>query len=442
MKKGMLSLILWVLAVSGVMGQNDSNKAWERRRIDAWISTMGGETFEGQILAANDNQFAIWSSKDTFNLEMAREKVIIIHPEDISLIRLRRKTQVWRGVGIGAGIGITSGAVVGAASEPGFLGRAFNIVFGGIVVGVPGTIVGGLAGASKRVNEDINIGGDPDLYLEILPVIQKRFALKDAEVLAQLTDSTFEDTGDEPIQGTPPENSFDSFRLHIGGGIGLNVTGLGNHSVRAFEDAGMNVTIDDRNRLGLGLDVMGNITPKLRLGLSFVSGQDQYIGGFQNYSLGDTLIELGGEEVSSHNTFALTFDYVPRPTQRLLLNRLEYYVGGGLVLNHIRVSNAMRGSMYPNFSSSFENVFFEAMNRERQFIQPGLQLRAGVDYYVLPSVSFYGQISGSLILDGIGEEYKLPLEPTSLPPQGLEEHRLNGSNWGILVGVRVHFLPD
>ncbi|MCB0836961.1 MAG: hypothetical protein KDD99_09895, partial [Bacteroidetes bacterium] len=99
-------------------------------------------------------------------------------------------------------------------------------------------------------------------------------------------------------------------------------------------------------------------------------------------------------------------------------------------------------SMYPNFSSSFENVFFEAMNRERQFIQPGLQLRAGVDYYVLPSVSFYGQISGSLILDGIGEEYKLPLEPTSLPPQGLEEHRLNGSNWGILVGVRVHFLPD
>ena len=120
----------------------------------------------------------------------------------------------------------------------------------------------------------------------------------------------------------------------------------------------MNVPIDDRNRLGLGLGVMGNITPKLRLGLSFVSGQDQYIGGFQNYSLGDTLVELGGEEISSHNTFALTFDYVPRPTQRLLLNRLEYYVGGGLVLNHIRVSNAMRGSMYPNFPSSFENIFF------------------------------------------------------------------------------------
>ena len=123
MKKTVLTLISCIFFISGLYSQNVSDRVWERRRIDAWIATMGGETFEGQILAADENRLAFWRSVDTFNLDRVKENVVIFKPEDILLIRLRRKSQVWRGAGIGAAIGTTSGAISGAASEPGFFGK-------------------------------------------------------------------------------------------------------------------------------------------------------------------------------------------------------------------------------------------------------------------------------------------------------------------------------
>jgi hypothetical protein len=444
MRKTLFQLFILLLVSNIALSQEPNERSWERKRIDAWVSTVGGQTYQGQILAARESQMALWLSKDPFELDDVEGKVIILDPKEISVIRLRRKSQLLRGLGLGAGIGVTAGAGAGAVSEPGFLGRAFNVVLGGVLVGIPSALIGGIAGATRQVNEDINLAGDESLYLEILPVIQKRYALQEAEIIDQIVSPLVSDTTSDPIEGISPDNSFSIARFHFGGGLGLNFSGLGNASMKAFEQAGMNVNtnVNDINYLGYGVDLMANLNRNLRLGLSFQTGSHHYIGGIREFSDTGVSAAIGGEEQSLQSTFGMTLDYVPRPVRKIMVNRWEYFVGGGIVLNRVESSSHFRGSGSRAAGGMTEFFSWDERGQATNFIQPGVQLRAGLDYYLLPYLSLYGQLSGTLAAGGSVLGNKIDPVPLSYPSQGLDNHQMNGSNWGVLFGVRFHLQGD
>ena len=85
----------------------------------------------------------------------------------------------------------------------------------------------------------------------------------------------------------------------------------------------------DKDRLGFGLDVMGNLNENLRLGVAFRYGREQYIGGTTKSVIGDSSIAIGGEEISNFYSIALMGDLVPKPVNKILASRFEYYFGGG-----------------------------------------------------------------------------------------------------------------
>lgn len=104
-----LFLMLFNLAVSHLSAQKKKNRPYIAR-----VTQLDGKIVEGILSATDENSITLRNKK-------APESAIVIHPETIKKIKIRRKGGTGRGAAIGAGVGLLSGVILGYAQgdDPG-----------------------------------------------------------------------------------------------------------------------------------------------------------------------------------------------------------------------------------------------------------------------------------------------------------------------------------
>lgn len=129
----------------------------------AWVRTTDGSAkLKGRFLEIEDSKLLFYkkSAKSAIHLNIS----------DIEHIKFRKNGRIGRGVFTGAMMGISTGAILGYLSGDdkceGLICINFTkeekAVLGGLIMSVPGAIIGGLLGALK-VKIPIGSGYDKDL---------------------------------------------------------------------------------------------------------------------------------------------------------------------------------------------------------------------------------------------------------------------------------------
>ena len=164
MKKGekfiALCLAICLLAVNCSIPLSPSmfKKGRENRKHGAKliIQKKDGQVIRGELIAVNiqQNFFLLLDSK-------LRDGVIVIIG-DVKTIRIVKKSEFWKGAGLGLLIGGGAGAALVASSNGGddfIIGEGTAIVAGAILFGVPSALVVGILGAFAGRDKTIQVEG-------------------------------------------------------------------------------------------------------------------------------------------------------------------------------------------------------------------------------------------------------------------------------------------
>ncbi len=129
-----------------------------------WVTLLDETKVKGTLYGVNEDQLVLVGG----DLNQ-----VIITPESIETIKLRRTGKIGRGAWIGAAIGTATGALVGLATNDRdeFLGDPIYSMTGGGIVGlIIGTGVGIGIGTGK---EKFVINGDESAFRLQLPVLRE-----------------------------------------------------------------------------------------------------------------------------------------------------------------------------------------------------------------------------------------------------------------------------
>ena len=205
MKQILFSAILLATCLSS-FAQNDSTEK-NKKHIPslATIHTTEGKTLKGWFYQSDDDQLILLPTKNKkFSLTNAEIKgnTINIGIEQIQSISLRKKNSVLKGMLIGLGVGVATGAIIGFASgddpvqpyyssnqDPYGIGNLFvglnnafamtageKAVVGAIGLGTSGAIMGAIIGAVAK--KKFIIGGKKEVYRDLQGDLMKRLIIQ------------------------------------------------------------------------------------------------------------------------------------------------------------------------------------------------------------------------------------------------------------------------
>jgi len=130
----------------------------ERREGDLIITKKDGHKIEGELNIVKENSLHLL---DRYGKEVS------IEIRDIRTIRILKRSKKGLGYLIGATIGMGIGVL--AALSPS-AGEDYSVVWTGVLLGsllaIPGSILGGIAGAMAGIDETIQIEGMTDLQIK------------------------------------------------------------------------------------------------------------------------------------------------------------------------------------------------------------------------------------------------------------------------------------
>jgi len=157
-----LFLVFSILALSG------SLYAKERRGAKLIITKKDGQQIGGELIIVKPNSLLLLDTEG---------KGVSVDIADIKVIRIVKKSKLWKGAGIGLLIGGGTGALLGYMSgddPPDFISFTAEdkaLIFG-VGLGSIGLLIGGVGGAFAGTDKTIQIEGMPlgtiKAYLEEL----------------------------------------------------------------------------------------------------------------------------------------------------------------------------------------------------------------------------------------------------------------------------------
>jgi outer membrane lipoprotein SlyB len=163
-----LFLVFFILVLSGNMFAN------ERRGATIGIyrtkSRMEGTPFEkpdirGELIAVKINSLLILDSESGAD--------ITVGIENIEVIKIMKKSKVWRGAVLGLMVGGFSGATLGSSGGGDF--AALGALILGTGVGIVGAFIGAIMASSPRIDKTIQIEGKSESEIqEILEKLRKK----------------------------------------------------------------------------------------------------------------------------------------------------------------------------------------------------------------------------------------------------------------------------
>jgi hypothetical protein len=154
------------------------------------LETILGAEVTGIVLYASDSVLVLANSEEMSDWDAAMRNPTTLHYSEIEEIRVRVKGStvggVFKGMGYGVLIGGGIGAVAGLAAgddQSGFIrfSAEDKALVGLVALGVPGALIGGLAGASGWHNSWLFVGGDLQAYQKIVPTLRRLAVFSDRE---------------------------------------------------------------------------------------------------------------------------------------------------------------------------------------------------------------------------------------------------------------------
>ena len=417
--------------------------------VEAIITTKGGEKQAGTLLYATDSLLVLWQTSSPYNWRNLNKFGRIFKATSIQNVLFEREGHFGAGLGYGLLIGVGTGALIGLASgdneEGGFF--RFNAgekaLIGGVVLGVPATIIGGIAGALQGIDDDFAVGGDKDKYKAIVPTLREdanfsylpspeiaAFLSQRAEEIPEPSSHTFGENPPSQSAGQihDPSSAPTPCTFHISVDAAWFGTQANNDMIDAFNASGFGGTeagwfgsidypVDFSSLFAWTIGAEYNITDQYRAGFSQSKIPEQEIHG-RNFEV----------ESARATSTRLFIDYVIAPVDPMLASRYEVAIGAGLSYNSLSVD----GNLNSIFGSDSYTVSKTVV---------GMNLRGSVDYYVSRNFSLQGKIEARF-LPGISIPGQTYVNPTNNSYFGdtktLARHTINFSGVDFSVGLRFH----
>jgi outer membrane lipoprotein SlyB len=148
------------------MGLNAQNTAKNIKVHKVWVTLLDNpQIIKGYLYSADEISIKITNTKSWDSLSLKT-----IDSKNIDMIKIRRKGEGFKSVGIGALSGLVVGAVFGAIgkSSP-FVSKSNNIVYGAANGAITGAGVGLVA---KKKKVEISIRGDITYFEKVYKKLQ------------------------------------------------------------------------------------------------------------------------------------------------------------------------------------------------------------------------------------------------------------------------------
>ncbi|MCB0835860.1 MAG: hypothetical protein KDD99_04290 [Bacteroidetes bacterium] len=183
--KRQLILTIFLISLIGqsttLFAQKNKPSAWDKKRIDVWVITIDLDTFQGQILNADESGLDLWMSDRPYSSDNYKVRTKEFTPEEIKEIYLRRNGQVGKkiianSIAWGAFGGI-SGVVAASPSLGGMGNPTLSGIAGAILAAPLGITIGLIWGKIFKVNKNLKIEGTQANYLNKLDYISSKALL-------------------------------------------------------------------------------------------------------------------------------------------------------------------------------------------------------------------------------------------------------------------------
>jgi len=172
-----------------------------RRGAHLLVTGQDGQRVEGELIAVKPDAMVL----------LAEDlKVESVPLAEIGNIKILRKAKVWQGLLAGFTAGAAGGAIWGVATGGDEWGAAGAAFLGGLMVGVPASLVGLMAGMSAGLDDEIDLVGLPEPEVKRILAKLSRHAREPGAGALQPGITT---AGEPGIQPAPSRYARRRFRL-------------------------------------------------------------------------------------------------------------------------------------------------------------------------------------------------------------------------------------
>lgn len=434
-----------------------ANQRWEVIQYPARIIALDRSVALGQIYAIEDDSLLLWPSEEIF-VPGSEVELVGVSVGEIDSIYIHRKRSFWRGAWKGALIGGVPAMVLSLENADGdFLPPVVQVLLVGTLAGGPVGLVNGLIHKAGQVKKAYRLSGDPTVDRNTLDRV-KKYALYPLGRPAR-----GEIKEDHPLSFSPELQEFEQsldhspvlkklfpsrgFNLELYGGAGYRST-----ANQMIASLGQTTNLYERlDPLIIGGELMLKVRPHWRTGVAVQYSREARMSDSppfteenhwrytKTYSLKDPVFLAGIAE------------YVHQPMHRLLIQRWEWGVGGGV---SVLFTEKRLSAGYALGRTHFGEL--EELVREKVRL-PGLLLQSRLRFYPQKnlSIGIKGQLHGvlpfpvdALVFDpatidpSFFDDYFLQEFPGAStepgPPVRIEASRVNLSSVVLLGTIGVH----
>jgi len=189
-----LLTVIWDLpaeAQIGSPGENVTPTAFKPTMVDTEkskklpvVSIIADSGLEktGKVLYVTDSVLVLWQKGEIYNADRSDESATLFSYSEITEIKVRKRGSaggsLLKGMGygvlIGGGIGALGG-LAGGDDQSGFIrfSAEAKALFGFVVCGASGALIGGIVGVASKHTHWYFVGGDWEMYQETVPTLRQ-----------------------------------------------------------------------------------------------------------------------------------------------------------------------------------------------------------------------------------------------------------------------------
>lgn len=415
-----------------------TEKKWDKKRIDAFVVTNEGNTYQGQLLHMNDNTLFLYTSDSMFYKNPDGNLIYSFSSDEIIRIVLKRHTRIGEGVFAGAVAAVAAPIYatvefIGSGEEGWLVLLIPALYLGSAMMTVP---IGITAGYLYGVSIDYQTNGDSESFKTLAEELKKYTLFKDTipgkflpvnEVYKQTTDNEVLRHYKERKKDLLDFNKLD-VGVFMGAVTSAAATDFNNNIKKSLSQDfykssdsylpifGFEIGYRLHKNIRVGFEISGWNYSTTYEDYNFISYEDPYTSFWFDYTL---------------TSFALKCDYIYKPVRRLMSRRSEFSFGIGASTN----------SMYSIFSESYysNNNYIEPTDIEPDpLFNSHLHAAIAYDLYIFRFLSARVALNGQYAIKEIETE-EIKLLDVNNTEHVIPGTRINTSSVSAEFGLRLHF---
>lgn len=456
MQSKTIALILLLLYKTATQGQtNDFNysnipegynkkftanteKNWDKKRIDAFIVDEKGNTYQGQLLYMNDNTLMLYASDTLFYKNPNHELIYKFSSDEVNRIFLNRRTRIGEGVIAGAVLALAAPIYatiefVGTGEEGWLIILIPAVYLGAAMMTVP---IGVISGYLYGKNIDYQTNGDSSSFKILSEELNKYTLFRNDIPEKYISEIKTPEQNLSPEDIPPYKKRKKDLLAYNKWDVGLSA-GIVSSPIK--DDVNSNI----RNNLpseyykssgsisnSISFDIGYRIHKNIRAGIE-ISGW-YYDAYYENYD------PVYYERPYTYFWFdymltsvALKCDYIYKPVRRLMSRRNEFSFGISYA------SNSMNSYVAEHY---FINGSYQDPKETEAELSFNSQVNASLGYelYIFRFLSARMTLHGKYAINKL-ETAEIKITDVNNIEYNIPKTTINTSSVSAEFGLRLHF---